>query len=308
MPKFAFQCTASTNGQESIPDFRARPRSHFVATTVDLLSTGVDVPCVRNIVFLRFLQSPILFHQMVGRGTRIDEGTGKLMFTIWDYTGATSLFGADLITPPPPRPPTEPPPGPPPPPPPGPPPVQAKGTAIDIREAGEFLTMQVEGRLQRVTVEHYRARLTEKLLALSPDLADFRRRWLDRETHHELLQTLEDQGLNIARLPEVTQEAEDHQFDLLAALVFGAEPRKRSERAAAFRTGSPEWLVRLPQPAAEVVKKIVRQFEAGGVGALETTELFRQVSAPGQDALTLLKQAGAPAEILQKTKEGLFVA
>jgi type I site-specific restriction endonuclease len=38
---------------------------------------------------------------MIGRGTRIDEESGKLMFWIFDYTGATTLFGADLITPPP---------------------------------------------------------------------------------------------------------------------------------------------------------------------------------------------------------------
>ena len=36
----------------------------------------MNVPCVRNIVFFRCLHSPILFHQMVGRGTRIDEGSG----------------------------------------------------------------------------------------------------------------------------------------------------------------------------------------------------------------------------------------
>ena len=39
---------------------------------------GVNVPSVRNIVFFRYVQSPILFHQMVGRGTRIDEESGKL--------------------------------------------------------------------------------------------------------------------------------------------------------------------------------------------------------------------------------------
>jgi hypothetical protein len=76
---------ASSNGQELIPDFRERQRSHFVATTKELLTTGVNVPCVRNIVFFRYLQSPILFHQMVGRGTRIHEESGKLMFRILDY-------------------------------------------------------------------------------------------------------------------------------------------------------------------------------------------------------------------------------
>ncbi|HRQ42686.1 MAG TPA: DEAD/DEAH box helicase family protein [Chloroflexota bacterium] len=63
-----------------------------VATTAELLSTGVDVPSVRNIVFMKTLNSPILFKQIVGRGTRIDEDTGKLWFRIIDYTGATRLI------------------------------------------------------------------------------------------------------------------------------------------------------------------------------------------------------------------------
>ena len=80
---YAFKCMSSVNGQAEIPDFRGRQRSHIVATTKDLLTTGVNVPCVRNIVFFRYIHSPILFNQMVGRGTRIDESTNKLMFRIF---------------------------------------------------------------------------------------------------------------------------------------------------------------------------------------------------------------------------------
>ena len=41
-----------------LPDLRGASRSHFVATTVDLLTTGVDVPVVRNIVFFKFRVLP----------------------------------------------------------------------------------------------------------------------------------------------------------------------------------------------------------------------------------------------------------
>ena len=75
---YAFKCTAASNGNDQLPDLRASSRSYFIATTVDLLTTGVDVPCVRNIVFFKYLKSPISFYQMVGRGTRIDAPTGKL--------------------------------------------------------------------------------------------------------------------------------------------------------------------------------------------------------------------------------------
>jgi type I restriction enzyme R subunit len=63
-----------------------------VATTAELLSTGVDVPSCRNIVFMKTLSSPILFKQIIGRGSRIDPATGKLWFRIIDYTNATRLL------------------------------------------------------------------------------------------------------------------------------------------------------------------------------------------------------------------------
>jgi type I restriction enzyme R subunit len=63
-----------------------------VATTAELLSTGVDVPSCRNIVFMKTLSSPTLFKQIIGRGSRVDPATDKLWFRIVDYTGATRLF------------------------------------------------------------------------------------------------------------------------------------------------------------------------------------------------------------------------
>ena len=79
-----------------LPDLRGSTKHHFVATTVDLLTTGVDVPQVTNIVFFRYVKSPIAFYQMVGRGTRLHSHTNKLMFNVYDYTNATRLFGAKL--------------------------------------------------------------------------------------------------------------------------------------------------------------------------------------------------------------------
>jgi type I restriction enzyme, R subunit len=62
---YAFKCTAASGGADYLPDLRGASRHHFIATTVDLLTTGVDVPCVRNIVFFKYVRSPIAFYQMV---------------------------------------------------------------------------------------------------------------------------------------------------------------------------------------------------------------------------------------------------
>jgi len=95
MRPYAFKCTAASSGNDQLPDLRGASRSHFIATTVDLLTTGVDVPVVQNIVFFKYVKSPIAFYQMVGRGTRLHPPSGKLMFRVYDYTNARRLFGQD---------------------------------------------------------------------------------------------------------------------------------------------------------------------------------------------------------------------
>jgi type I restriction enzyme R subunit len=71
-----------------------------ITTTVDLLSTGVDIPPVRNIVFLKHIDSKVVFHQIIGRGARIDDISRKFTFRIIDYTNATRLFDEWDLPPP----------------------------------------------------------------------------------------------------------------------------------------------------------------------------------------------------------------
>jgi type I restriction enzyme, R subunit len=63
---YAFKCTASVSGSDYIADLRGGSRHHFIATTVDLLTTGVDVPVVSGIVFFKYVRSPIAFYQWLG--------------------------------------------------------------------------------------------------------------------------------------------------------------------------------------------------------------------------------------------------
>ncbi|MDB6033065.1 MAG: hsdR 3 [Verrucomicrobiales bacterium] len=299
---YAFKCMSSVNGQALIPDFRGRAKSHIIANTKDLLTTGVNVPRVRNIVFFRYVQSPLLFHQMVGRGTRIDEESGKLMFRIFDYTGATVLFGADFITPPPPEP------GPKSPPPPGPPPqkVRVKGVGVEIRDTGRFNLLTKDGRLQRVTPQEYREELVKQLLAAVPTLADFRAKWLDPVSRSQMMETLRAQNLLPETLSEgAGMEAYD-EFDILAAIAYEVKPLTRSERAARFQDGTPGWLIQLPQPSAKVIRAIVEQFERAGTAALEAKEIWKTIGIP--NPIQQLKQGGPPDALIRKTKETLFVA
>jgi type I restriction enzyme, R subunit len=58
-----------------------------VAVTVDLLTTGIDVPEICNLVFLRRVNSRILYEQMLGRATRRCDDIGKETFRIFDAVG-----------------------------------------------------------------------------------------------------------------------------------------------------------------------------------------------------------------------------
>lgn len=71
-------------------------RLPVVAVTVDLLTTGIDVPAVSNLVFLRRVRSRILYEQMLGRGTRLcadlnGPGQDKEVFRVFD---AVDLYSA----------------------------------------------------------------------------------------------------------------------------------------------------------------------------------------------------------------------
>lgn len=59
-------------------------RNPNVAVTVDLLTTGIDVPEICNLVFLRQVNSRILFDQMLGRATRLCDEIGKESFRVFD--------------------------------------------------------------------------------------------------------------------------------------------------------------------------------------------------------------------------------
>lgn len=69
--------------QDWILKFKNDPLPKYVVT-VDLLSTGVDVPTICNLVFLRRIRSRILYDQMIGRATRLCPEIGKQHFRIFD--------------------------------------------------------------------------------------------------------------------------------------------------------------------------------------------------------------------------------
>src|SRR5205823_3358093 len=73
---------------QKIREFRNRPNP-TVVVTVDMLSTGVDIPALEFIVFLRPVKSRILWEQMLGRGTRRCDDINKEKFVVFDCFDGT---------------------------------------------------------------------------------------------------------------------------------------------------------------------------------------------------------------------------
>ncbi|MBF0564392.1 MAG: DEAD/DEAH box helicase family protein [Nitrospirae bacterium] len=59
----------------------------FIAVSVDIMTTGVDIPCVRYIAFAALTKSVGKYIQMLGRGTRLDPKSGKFSFQVLDFVG-----------------------------------------------------------------------------------------------------------------------------------------------------------------------------------------------------------------------------
>jgi type I restriction enzyme, R subunit len=93
-PKYVMRITGdSAEGKAELDNF-IDPESRFpvIATTSELLTTGVDAQTCKLIVLDKRINSMTAFKQIIGRGTRILEEYNKLFFTIMDFKKATVLF------------------------------------------------------------------------------------------------------------------------------------------------------------------------------------------------------------------------
>ena len=247
-------------GQAQLGNF-IDPESKYpvMVTTSRLLSTGVDVPTCGLIVLDREVGSMTEFKQILGRGTRVHEDTGKLFFTLMDFRGATSHFAdpefdgepvliyepgeEDPITPPdtllpeggeddvPAEPGIDetivrgfsgillPTGG-------GPRKVYVDGVgATIIAERVEYL--DESGRLVTESLRDFTKKALRKHFA---SLDDFLERWDATERKQAIFEELEDEGLPIDLIAaELGKEFDP--FDLICHIAFDAKPMTRRERA-----------------------------------------------------------------------------
>lgn len=92
--KYIMQITGDNDeGKRELDNF-INPEEKYpvIATTSELMTTGVDAQTCKVIVLDANINSMTKFKQIIGRGTRINEEYGKLYFTILDFRNATDNF------------------------------------------------------------------------------------------------------------------------------------------------------------------------------------------------------------------------
>lgn len=306
---YAFKCTAASSGNDMLPDLRGSSTSYFIATTVELITTGVDIPRIQNIVFYRYLKSPISFYQMIGRGMRLFPENNKIAFTVYDYTGATELFGEDFISKPPrtisdgsdvglpgtdgyddetvks---------------------IEVEGFDVFITDAGRYIVVDREGKSVPITIEEYKQEVAELLVEQAPTLNSFRTIWIDPEARHDLMVSLPHDGQSVLLIRDMDNMQYYDLYDVLADIGYGMSPRTFDERADAFSYKHDAWLKTLPSDVSNVIQAIAAQFKNGGTNELESQYIWHVPAVRQAGGLRSLKTIGDPNQLLKDTKTRIF--
>ncbi|HRZ48660.1 MAG TPA: DEAD/DEAH box helicase family protein [Bacteroidales bacterium] len=290
-----------------------------VVTTSKLLSTGVDVPTCKNIVIFRMVNSMTEFKQIVGRGTRVREDKEKLFFTILDYTGSATRNFADpdfdgeppLITEDEidgdgniidgdawiPDPSTEepddwendddtnnPPPG---------------GGGVEQRRkyyisegevsiaAESVQILDASGKLRTIQFTQY---AKEHITTMFPSMNDFRSKWNDLQERQHILDELENNGISIDQLMDITKQQEADPFDLICFVAFDLKPLTRKQRAELLKRNKPDFFAEYSERAKEVLNMILEKYVDYGLNQIR----------PDIISVEPITQQGNPIEIVKE--------
>ena len=241
-------------GQAELGNF-IDPESKYpvLVTTSRLLSTGVDVQTCQLIVLERAVGSMTEFKQIVGRGTRVHEDTGKFYFTLIDFRGATSHFAdpeydgepvqiyepgeGDPIDPPDVAPTDDDglgddeiviDRGDPPPPPGMGPQKKIYIDGVEVAIVAERVTyLDGHGKLVTESLRDFTRKALRRRFA---SLDDFLTRWNAVERKQAIIDEMEAEGLPLTVILEELGKDLDP-FDLICHVAFDAKPLTRRERA-----------------------------------------------------------------------------
>ncbi|HFJ7265201.1 TPA: EcoAI/FtnUII family type I restriction enzme subunit R [Escherichia coli] len=283
-----------------------------IATTSELMTTGVDAKTCKLVVLDQNIQSMTKFKQIIGRGTRIDERYGKLWFTILDFKKATELFAderfdgipekvmdttpEDIADPDsdfeekleeisehddeqvtgvdePPA-----------------PPYQVTDTddvgPLPEEDEKKIRKFHINGvavgviaqRVQyydadgKLVTESFKDYTRKTLLKEYASLDDFTRKWQDADRKEAIIHELEQQGIIWEVLAEEVGKDLDP-FDMLCHVVYGQPPLTRKERAENVRKRN--YFTKYSEAAQAVLDNLLDKYADAGVQEIESIQVLK---------------------------------
>lgn len=278
-------------GKKQLDDFIAVNTTYpVIATTVDLLATGVDCKTCGLIVINQEISSLARFKQIIGRGTRLREDKGKMAFYILDFYDATLHFndpdfdGEEILVPPPiggpdgteptkkPGTPKTPPTGTPTPPPQPKKKFYVKGK--DVQIIGEQVLFL--GEDGKPITESYTVYARRNILGTFSNLNDFITRWNKEERKTAIVETLKENGVFIDIVREVYPELADADaFDIICNIAFGKKAAPtRAERAEKVRRS--KFFKKYQGIAKQVIETLLDKYAQNGIVEFEKRSILEQ--------------------------------
>lgn len=334
--KYVMQITGDNNeGKRELENF-TNPEEKYpvIATTSELMTTGVDAQTCEVIVLDAEIKSMTKFKQIVGRGTRINEEFGKLYFTIIDFRNVTDLFADPNFDGDPIR-------------------VKPVAEEVDLaqilaeeendstpiidEETGETIQLKPEIRypeapqLDRlseprdkvyvngvdVTIlvsrelyfDHSGKPITTTLKKHTRDLIkgqyssldDFLNRWNSSEKKEILIQELAAQGVLVDALRDAVNREVDL-FDLICHVAYDQPPLTRKERANKVKKR--DYFSKYGEQARKVLETLLDKYADQGISNLESMDILKVKPLTDYgSALEILAYFGGKAQYLEAVKE-----
>lgn len=311
--KYVMKITGDDDiGKAQLDNF-INPKKEYpvIATTSELMTTGVDAKTCKLVVLDQNIQSMTKFKQIIGRGTRIDERYGKLWFTILDFKKATELFADERFD--------------------GIPEKVMDTTPEDIADPDSDFEAQfdeheeetedditgvdedpapytvtgaddvgplpeddenkvrkfhvngvavgvIAQRVQyydadgKLVTESFKDYTRKTLLKEYASLDDFTRKWQDAERKEAIIKELEQQGIIWEVLAEEVGKELDP-FDMLCHVVYGQPPLTRKERAENVRKRN--YFTKYSDAAQAVLNTLLDKYADAGVQEIESIQVLK---------------------------------
>ena len=282
-PDYVVRITGSDDYGKSKLDYFISVSAKYpvIATTSELLSTGVDCKMTKVIALDKNISSMTMFKQIVGRGTRLREKDGKTSFTIMDFRGVTRLFadpdwdGPIEVDPdypkkpnPNPQPPKQPPIGPLPPA--VPPFVTREGcTVYTVNKT--VSVYDANGKLlKQESITDY---TKENVKGEYATLDAFIRKWTATEKKKAIADALREQGIDLDKLKADMGKEDVDDFDLICHIAYDQKPLTRRERAENVKKR--DFLHKYSGAAREVLEILLDKYMNLGIREVEETAVLK---------------------------------